>query len=302
MTPKGVALLLNGLPSLRHVIYDVMSDVLTYVDFNTSEAVLPQFGLKTMLFHSMELLSSNHLELVTKLCLRVEWLSLDSALFYNLEGLGHLPRLRLLRLNYKSRPIDQTVVDFFCNNGRNLATLHMVEVKDLHVSDLYYTVGQCLALEHLVLNDCSFRADVDHFSVASGGSGGGNLKGKPLSQTAVHVQLLSVQILPGQLVDFLHLFPDLQILEMDRCDLDLNQVKRVLLNHPELHTLRCLHWTHTSAKNLSDLQLDFRNRKLQMNRKDFNFDSDPSAQTMAATLLADYAGISPLLNFDTLTV
>ena len=36
ITPKGVALLLNGIPGLRHVVYDVMSDVLTYIDFNTS--------------------------------------------------------------------------------------------------------------------------------------------------------------------------------------------------------------------------------------------------------------------------
>ena len=49
----------------------------------------------------MELLSSNHLELVSKLCPHVEWLSLDSALFYNLEGLSRMPQLRLLRLNYK---------------------------------------------------------------------------------------------------------------------------------------------------------------------------------------------------------
>ena len=31
-----MALLLNGIPGLRHVVYDVMSDVLTYIDFNTS--------------------------------------------------------------------------------------------------------------------------------------------------------------------------------------------------------------------------------------------------------------------------
>ena len=86
MTPKGVALLLNGLRSLRHVVYDVMSDVLTYIDFNTSDMILQILELRTILFHSMELLSSNHLELVSKLCPRVEWLSLDSALFYNLEG------------------------------------------------------------------------------------------------------------------------------------------------------------------------------------------------------------------------
>ena len=99
ITPKGVALLLNGIPRLRHVVFDVMSDVLTYIDFNTSDQILPVFGLKTVLFHSMELLSSNHLELVTKLCPKVEWLSLDSALFYNLEGLGYLPNLSLLRFD-----------------------------------------------------------------------------------------------------------------------------------------------------------------------------------------------------------
>ena len=98
-----MALLLNGLRSLRHVVYDVMSDVLTYIDFNTSDLILPKLELRTVLFHSMELLSSNHLELVSKLCPHVEWLSLDSALFYNLEGLSRMPQLRLLRLNYKGR-------------------------------------------------------------------------------------------------------------------------------------------------------------------------------------------------------
>ena len=94
ISPKGVALLLNGLPGLKHVVYDVMSDVLTYIDFNTSDLVKPLLGLRTVLFHSLELLSSNHLELVSKLCPNVEWLSLDSALFYNLEGLNRLPQLR----------------------------------------------------------------------------------------------------------------------------------------------------------------------------------------------------------------
>ena len=56
---------MNGLSGLRHVVYDTMSDVLTYVDFNTSDIVAKSFGLRTVLFHSMELLSSNHLELVS---------------------------------------------------------------------------------------------------------------------------------------------------------------------------------------------------------------------------------------------
>ena len=47
---SGVALLLNGLRSLRHVVYDVMSDVLTYIDFNTSDLILPKLELRYILF------------------------------------------------------------------------------------------------------------------------------------------------------------------------------------------------------------------------------------------------------------
>ena len=143
ISPKGVALLLNGLPGLKHVVYDVMSDVLTYIDFNTSDLVKPQLSLRTVLFHSLELLSSNHLELVSKLCPNVEWLSLDSALFYNLEGLNRLPQLRLLRLNYKGRPIDDTVIDFFKISCEQLTTLHLFDVKELGIEDLRLTIGQC---------------------------------------------------------------------------------------------------------------------------------------------------------------
>ena len=159
ISPKGVALLLNGLPGLKHVVYDVMSDVLTYIDFNTSDLVKPQLSLRTVLFHSLELLSSNHLELVSKLCPNVEWLSLDSALFYNLEGLNRLPQLRLLRLNYKGRPIDDTVIDFFKISCEQLTTLHLFDVKELGIEDLRLTIGQCPQLEVLVFQDCSVLPD-----------------------------------------------------------------------------------------------------------------------------------------------
>ena len=120
VTPKGVALLLNGLKSLKHVVYDNMSEVLTYIDFNTSDLIVPILELRTLLFHSMELLTFNHLELVSKMCPYVEWLSLDSALFYNLEGLNVLPHLRLLRLNYKGRPIGEFYTELERQKYRNL--------------------------------------------------------------------------------------------------------------------------------------------------------------------------------------
>lgn len=115
-----------------------------------------------------------------------------------------------------------------------------------------------------------------------------------------HLQLFSFQILPRQLVALLSLFRDLQILEMDRCDLDLNQMKLILLDQPDLHTLRCQNWLHTSAQNLTHLQMDFRNCNLQMSRQTFAFDED-RIQTMAATLLSEYAGFSPTLKFDALS-
>ena len=288
ITPKGVALLLNGIPRLKHVVYDVMSDVLTYVDFNTSDEISPVFGLKTVLFHSMELLSSNHLELVTKLCPNVEWLSLDSALFYNLEGLGYLPHLNLLRLNYKSRPIDQTVVDFFSTSCRHLSVLQLVDVKDIHMDDLRLTVGQCKLLETLIFNDCSVREDWERGTFD---------RRKPLSETVRHMQLIGFQIPPSQMVTFLNLFKGLQVLEMDVCDLDLDSMKSVLLNQPLLLTFRCATWLHTSALNLANLQLSFRNCNLQLCKQSLEFEENNSV-TMAANLLADYADFAPILPID----
>lgn len=289
ITPKGVALLLNGIPRLKHVVYDLMSDVFTYIDFNTSDSILPVFGLKTVLFHSMELLSSNHLELVTKLCPNVEWLGLDSALFYNLEGLGFLPHLTLLRLNYKSRPIDQTVVDFFSTSCHNLSVLQLFDVKDIHMDDLRLTVGQCKVLDTLVLNDCSIREDWDHHRTFD--------RRKPLSETVRHLQLIMFQILPSQMVTFLNLFKGLQVLEMDVCDLDLDSMKAVLLNQPLLHTFRCTTWLHTSALNLANLQLSFRKVSLQLCKQSLVFEEDFSV-TMAANLLSEYADFSSSLPID----
>jgi len=296
VSPKGVALLLNGLPGLRHVVYDTMSDVLTYVDFNTSESVQPQFGLKTIFFDSMELLSSNHLELVTKLCPNVEWLSLDTALFYNLEGLGSMPTLRLLRLNYKSRSVDQTVVDFFGVNGHFLNTLHLIDIKDLHIEDFYLTVGECVNLENLVLVDCSIIPDF---------WGRTNFRSQrqqqPISRSVEHLQLVNLDISPNLLVDFLGLFRDLQILEIDRCELDLDQMKLLLLGQPELHTLRCTEWSSPNANStdLTKLQMEFRSCKLQMSRQSFVFDDYETQRTLAAALLSEYAGFSPLIRFET---
>jgi len=287
ITPKGVALLLNGIPRLKHVVYDVMSDVLTYVDFNTSDTILPVFGLKTVLFHSLELLSSNHLELVTKLCPNVEWLSLDSALFYNLEGLGYLPNLNLLRLNYKSRPIDQTVVDFFSMSCHNLTTLQFFDVKEIHMDDLRLTVGQCKYLETLVLSECSLREDWNHLRSFD--------RGKPVSESVRVMQLVCVQTLPNHLVEFICLFQGLQVLEMDGCELDLESLKSILLRQPFLRTFRFPTWMHHSTLNLASLKSSFRNCSLQLNRASLEFETDIST-TMAVNLLADYAHFATTLS------
>jgi len=292
ISPKGVALLLTGIPRLRHVVYDVMSDVLTYIDFNTSDAVLPVFGLKTVLFHSLELLSSNHLELVTKLCPKVEWLSLDSALFYSLEGLGHLPNLSLLRLNYKSRPIDQTVVDFFSVSCLHLSSLHLYDVAELHLEDLRLTVGHCKHLETLVMNECSISEEWDRGITNRD-------RRKPISESVRTLQLLSFNIFPQQLAELLLLFKGLRLLEMDSCPLDLDSMKSVLLNQPHLHTFRCLSWLHTSALNLATLHSNFkaRNLDLQLSQQAIVLE-EGGFRTLAADLLAEYADFSPTVPLD----
>merc|ERR1719266_2240656 len=109
------------------------------------------------------------------------------------------------------------------------------------------------------------------------------------------MQLLAFQIQPTQLVTFLNLFKGLQVLEMDDCDLDA--MKAVLLNQPLLHTFRCTTWLHTSALNMANLQLSFRNCSLQLNKQSLVFEEDFSV-TMAANLLAEYADFASTLPID----
>jgi hypothetical protein len=301
-----------------------MSDVLTYVDFNTSEAILPKFGLRTVLFHSMELLGSNHLELVTKLCPNVEWISLDSALFYNLEGLGHLPRLRLLRLNYKGRSIDDTVMEFFTINNTNLTTLHLFDVKDLTLDDFCLTVGKCPQLETFVLCECSIAPDwkgLPHFNpihnrrnsssyrqqlhaFESGSNHFSFGRNRQVISTSVDcLQIFGLQ-LPGEcpslLVDLISMFRDLLVLEMDRCDLDVAQIKAVILSQPSLQVLRCAHWTHATEANLASLAPCLPTCQVQVNKQTFAYFEEEAnhKRTMAAQLLSEYASFSPLLSHD----
>ena len=122
-----------------------------------------------------------------------------------------------------------------------------------HLTDLRMTVGQCPQLEVLVFQDCSIVPDWRSQSLGS--------HIKVISRSVDHLQLLNLQISVGQLVDFISLFRDLHCLEMDRCDLDLSQLKGVLLDQPLLHTLKCSLWTHSSLvqqSRMADLQGDFR--------------------------------------------
>ena len=183
----------------------------------------------------MELLGHNHLELVSKLCPMVEWLSLDSALTYNLEGLGRFTNLKFLKLNYKGRPFDQSVVDFFAVNGAQVTSLHFTDVKDITNAQLMATVGQCNALENLVLEDCSLAIT----PVAA--------KKEPLLHVE-HLQIVSsgfhlhqeVRSRGGSLWNFLSLFqPSIKILDMDVCPLDAEGIQTLLHKFsPNLTTVR----------------------------------------------------------------
>ncbi len=88
---------------------------------------------------------------------------------------------------------------------------------------------------------------------------------KVVSRTVDHLQLFGITILPNQLVDLVSLFRDLHILEMDRCDLDVNQLKQLLLDQPVLHTLKCSQWTKIQqTSGMANLQGDFRYIKFNL--------------------------------------
>ena len=107
-----------------------------------------------------------------------------------------------------------------------------------------------------------------------------------------------------QVVDFISLFRDLHVLEMDRCDLDVGQLKQVLLDQPLLHSLKCSLWTHSSVQQsrMADLQGDFRHCRLQTNKQSFSLREEDEQvldrRTMAVKVLDEYAGYAPVLNHE----
>ena len=89
---------------------------------------------------------------------------------------------------------------------------------------------------------------------------------------------------------------------MDRCELDIGEVKQTLLDQPLLHTLKCSTWTHTSIQRsrMADLQVDFRHCRLQTNKQTFEaFEEDYlDRRTMAVKVLDEYANFATLLSHE----
>lgn len=90
---------------------------------------------------------------------------------------------------------------------------------------------------------------------------------------------------------------------MDRCDLDVGQLKEVLLDQPLLHSLKCTLWTSMQQSRWSDLQTDFRHCRLQTSKESFSAKDDEylDRRTMAVKVLEEYAGFAPLLTHDVYT-
>ena len=101
-----------------------------------------------------------------------------------------MPQLRLLRLNYKGRPIDDTVIDFFRVSCGQLTTLQFFDVKEITLEDQRMTVGQCPQLEVLVFQECSIVPDWRSHSL------GNHIK--VISCSVDHLQMFALQILPSQ--------------------------------------------------------------------------------------------------------
>ena len=145
-------------------------------------------------------------------------------------------------------------------------------------------------MEVLVFQDCSVLPDFRTNST------------KVISRSVDHLQLFSFQIFPSQLIEFVSLFRDLHILEMDRCELDVGQLKQILLDQPILHTLKCSTWTHNSVQRsgIADLQVDFRHCRLQTNKQTFAaFEEDYlDRRTMAVKVLDEYANFAAILSHE----
>ena len=177
-------------------------------------------------------------------------------------------------------------MDFFRLSCAQLTTLQFFDVKEMTLEDLSL-VGQCPQLEVLVLQECSivpdWRARLTHIKV--------------ISRSVDHLQIFSLQILPySQLVDFISLFRDLHILELDKCELDNAELKQVLLDQSSLHTLRCGLWPNISMQQFSDLQGDFLSCRLETSKESPDLDEYLDRRTMAVKVLDEYAGVAPLLN------
>ena len=174
-------------------------------------------------------------------------------------------------------------MDFFRLSCAQLTTLQFFDVKEMTLEDLSL-VGQCPQLEVLVLQECSivpdWRARLTHIKV--------------ISRSVDHLQIFSLQILPySQLVDFISLFRDLHILELDKCELDNAELKQVLLDQSSLHTLRCGLWPNISMQQFSDLQGDFLSCRLETSKESPDLDEYLDRRTMAVKVLDEYAGVAP---------
>lgn len=179
-------------------------------------------------------------------------------------------------------------MDFFRSSCAQLTTLQFFDVKEMTLEDLANTIGQCPQLEVLVFQECSivpdWRARLTHIKV--------------ISRSVDHLQIFALQILPSaQLVEFISLFRDLHVLELDKCELDNAELKQVLLDQSSLHTLKCGLWTNISMQQFSDIQSDFLNCRLETSKECPDWDAEYlDRRTMAVKVLDEYAGVSPLLN------
>ena len=275
VTPNGVALLLKGVPGLQHLVYDGLHEVLNLISFNSSE--LNRFRLRSILGS----FGQNHLEMITKMCPEVEWLSLDTNLCHNLSGLEDFGQLKLFHLNYRQRPLDATVFEFFRLNGAQLTALHLVQVRALTMDDLAATVGQCPSLEILSLDTCLI--DVHSRSKQA------------MSLSSVeHLQLFNVRVeSQTKLLNFMGLFWNLRVLDMDKCPLDLQHLKAFLQSRQDLKVLRCPKWTKVTHQDLDRLNVrhNIQYRYFSLSEHE---QRERYKETKAASLLSHYAGISPV--------
>ncbi|KAK2717235.1 uncharacterized protein LOC136039433 [Artemia franciscana] len=278
VSPAGAALLLHGLPYLSVLLYDSMAETLWYCSIHA--AILPKFGVRTVTFSLTDLITPAHFDLLSLVFPDIEWLQLNSGFQYTLQGLGYLPKLTLLSINFRGCTLDTYFEDVLKRNGSTIKCIQLLEV-NIDVAKFEKILVLCPNLETIVLFECKFR------------SGHCSIGGKARYPNVKNVQIIRTTV-PLQIVEhLLHILPNLNRFETDTLELEYSKVSKWLKETCTLKMVRCIKWLGVEAA--LSIRKEFANIDLQLDFSIFK-NCDIRIVNSPQVLMAEYGDLAPLLD------